>query len=186
MHPDQKYISYLQEHHSGGIDEIYRLYAGKVKKMILANNGSEEEAADIFQETLVDIYKLSLNKDFVLTCSFEAFLIIICKRKWLSYLKTTYKKKVTNLTDHIYTFGENEVSTAEEYALKIEKENTVHTLLEKLGDKCKEIIKACLQDKNQEKIAAKLGISYAYLRKRKSLCMAELTKMVREHHLFKK
>lgn len=184
MHSDQKYIIYLQQHNSTGIDGIYQEFAPKVKRMIIANSGSEVEAADIFQESLIDIYKLSLTKDFVLTCSFEAFLIIVCKRKWLSVLKSGHKKKVTNMGDDLSTYGE-EAALAEDYATKIEKENAVIAFLEQLSEKCKEIIKACLKEKHQQKVAADLGISYAYLRKRKSICMDELSKRVKSHQLFK-
>jgi adenine/guanine phosphoribosyltransferase-like PRPP-binding protein len=36
-----------------------------------------------------------------------------------------------------------------------------------------------------EEVAQKLGITYAYARKKKSLCIGELTRMVRESSEFK-
>lgn len=183
MHSDQKYITYLRQHHSGGIDEIYQQFAPKVKRMILANNGSEQEAADVFQESLIDIFKLSQKADFTLTCSFEAFLIIVCKRKWLSVLKSARKKKVTNAGDELSAYGAD-VQIAEDYADEIERENTIVALLERLEEKCRTLIKACMKERRQKIVAENLGVSYAYLRKRKSLCMAKLAGLVKEHPLF--
>lgn len=183
MNPDKKYIEYLQHNDSKGIDLIYKHFSYKVKNMIMANSGSAEEGADIFQEGLIDIYKLSLKEDFKLTCSFEAFLIIVCKRKWLSTLKSSRKKKVTNQKDLLSTY--EGVDDAQAYADQIEQENTIIKLVEQLGDSCRKLIKACLQKKPQKEIAQELDISYAYLRKRKSICMLQLSKIVKSHPLFK-
>ncbi len=183
MNPDKKYITYLQENDSKGINEIYNRFAYKVKHMIMANSGSAEEGADVFQEGLIDIYKLSMKKDFKLTCSFEAFLIIVCKRKWLNILKSSRKKKVTNRDDIVSTY--EQVDDAQAYAEQIEKENTIVALVEELGQSCRQLIKACFQKKPQQTIADELGISYAYLRKRKSICMQKLSELAKTHPLFK-
>ncbi len=183
MHPDTKYITYLQKRDSKGVDKIYQQFAGKVKRMIMANSGSEEEGADVFQEALIDIFKLSLKKDFELTCSFEAFLIIVCKRKWLTILKSSRKKRVTKREDILYTY--EKADDAEAYATQIERENTLLSLVDELSAGCRDIIKACMTKKPLAKVAEQLGISYAYLRKRKSICMGNLSKLVKEHPLFK-
>ena len=49
---------------------------------------------------------------------------------------------------------------------------------EKLGDACRDIIKKCLSGDDQAVIAEQLKVSYGYLRKKKSECMAALTKMI--------
>ena len=87
MHPDQKFIIYLKENNTKGIDEIYALYSANVTRYIVKNSGNNDDAADIFQESLIDIYNLAHKPSFVLTCPFEAFLITVAKRKWLNVLK---------------------------------------------------------------------------------------------------
>ena len=67
--------------------QIYTKYAAKVKHYIMANSGDADDAADIFQEALIDIYNQAKNKQLELTCPFEPFLLLICKRKWLNILK---------------------------------------------------------------------------------------------------
>jgi len=49
LHQDQRYITFLQQNDARGIGEIYRLYADKIKRLIVTNSGSEEDSADIFQ-----------------------------------------------------------------------------------------------------------------------------------------
>ena len=53
------------------------------------------------------------------------------------------------------------------------------TMFQKLGDRCREIITKCLGDQPQDEVALDLGVSYAYLRKKKSECMAELIKLIK-------
>lgn len=184
MHADHRFIIYLKENNSKGIDEIYKSYADNVKRYILKNSGDEDDAADIFQEALVDIYKLAYNPSFVLTCPFEAFLITVCKRKWLNVLKKRKQSPVTNSLDDLYTLKESDVSISESYSELIEEENTVMQVLEAMGERCKEIIKACMVGTHQEKVAESLGLTYAYLRKKKSECMSVLSTLVKEHPLF--
>ncbi|MNL81546.1 hypothetical protein D3C87_2087000 [compost metagenome] len=59
------------------------------------------------------------------------------------------------------------------------------TVLDTMGQSCQDIIRRCMVEKHQEKIAESLGISYAYLRKKKSECMSTLVKKVRESNIFK-
>ncbi len=58
-----------------------------------------EEAGDIFQESIIDVYKLAQNKDFTLTCPLEAFLLLICKRKWINQAEKNKRHGVTNPVD---------------------------------------------------------------------------------------
>lgn len=184
MHPDNIYLTYLKENDIKGINEIYMLHAGKVKGYILNNNGNAEDAADIFQEALIDIFHLAEKPDFVLTCPFEAFLFIICKRKWMNELKKRKQKPVTELHDYV-SYSEDNAIIVEEYANLVEEEHTIMVVLEKMGDRCKSIIKACMGTDSQSIIAEKLGLSYAYLRKKKSECMSQLRNLVAEHPIFK-
>ena len=60
-----------------------------------------------------------------------------------------------------------------------ERENMVMGLFKTLGDRCREIIQLTQKKEfSQEEIATKLGLTYAYLRKKKSECMASLIKKV--------
>lgn len=185
MHIDQKYIISLQQNDHKEIQAIYRLFADKIKRMILANRGTEEEAEDVFQEALIDIYKMSADGKFVLTCPFEAFLVIVCKRKWLNVLKIKDRLPVTNEVFHVSTYNGAEWQEAEQHALKLERENLVMHLLEQMDEKCKVVIKACMSHQNQMQVAESLGFTYAYLRKKKSQCMAALGKRAKEHPLFR-
>lgn len=183
MHADQKYIISLRKNDSQGIREIYKAYAHKVQYMIVSNSGTAADAADIFQESLIEIYKMASENSFVLTCPFEAFLVMVCKRKWLNVLKKKGRHPVTNYGDDIAVLKAHE-QEAGQYAEMAERESVIMELLEQLGDRCKEVIKACLSGKHQEQVAESLGMTYAYLRKKKSECMSQLGGLAKHHPLF--
>ena len=84
QHADQKYIDALLNNDAVVIEELYQKYSPKIKWMVLKNNGSETDAADVFQEVLLWIYKKAKDKNFILTCPLDAFLYISCKNKWMS------------------------------------------------------------------------------------------------------
>jgi len=184
MHPDNKYILYLLNNDHLGIQTIYDRYARKVVRLIMKNSGSDDDAYDILQEALVDIYHMARDRNFVLTTNFESFLLLVCKRKWLNQLKKNKVSGVTNAEEHVFDSIDDSDRVYEEHLMQVEKENVVMELLETLGDRCKEIIKTCMTTKNQEQIADKMGISYAYLRKKKSECMSKLGEIVKSHRIF--
>ena len=174
IHPDQRYIQGLLHNDGPTVDEIYRKYAGAIRNFICRNNGSEADAADIFQEALIDLYNQARNKDLQLTCPFEAFLLLVCKRKWYNVQKKRDLHRVTNSTEEVSLLGEDVFARAEQLAAEESRARLFLEQFARLADKCKEILRLSLTGEAQEKIAGKLGVTYGYLRKKKSECMATL------------
>jgi len=179
LHTDQRYIEALRNNDTILISEIYRRYAPSIEAYLRSKGADTEACGDIFQEALIDIFKLAADGKFVLTCPFEAFLLLICKRKWINLLKKNSRSGVTKSLDEGYHYLKDEAETeAAAHADQLEKEALVMTLLEQLSERCREIIRASYLSDSQQKLAEQLGVSYAYLRKKKSICMSELIELV--------
>jgi RNA polymerase sigma factor (sigma-70 family) len=185
LHTDQKYIEALLTHDQRLTSEIYQRFAPGMRAFLLSRGCNEEDAGDIFQDALIDIYKLAHDKQFVLTCPFEPFLLLVCKRKFFNKTKKTSLHVVTNGEDDAFTHipGDANVS-AEEHANQMDKEQLVMKVLDQMGN-CKEVILKSMLKKPQEEVAEELGMTYAYFRKRKSNCMGELSELVQNHPSFK-
>lgn len=179
VHKDQYYIQALLVNDQRVVKEIYDKYADAIRRYILANSGNEDDAADIFQESLIDIYNQARYKDLQLTCPFEPYLVLVCKRKWLNELKKRGRQPVTKEVDDV-SIGEDVFAMAEQLKGQQHKMEVFLQCFEKLGDTCKEIIRKCMEGGDQEKIAAQLKVTYGYLRKKKSECMATLTQLVQK------
>lgn len=136
-----------------------RLYAylPVVKKFVLKNNGTRQEAEDIFQEGLVIFCNKAAKPDFILSASLNTYLYSVCKLLWLDELK---KKNKTIKNDFIEL---TEVNLVEEITQDIENDKPVKQAQEavmKLGEKCKEILELFYFKKlSMKEIASKLGFA---------------------------
>jgi RNA polymerase sigma factor (sigma-70 family) len=179
-HIDQRYIEGLLQNDSRIVRQIYEQFADKIKAYIINNSGTGQDAADIFQEALTAIYQQAKHKQLQLTCPFEPFLLLVCKRKWLNELKKRSGDPVTNHPADVYdNIGEDVFAMSEQIAQQEGQTRLFMHAFRQLGEKCRQIIQRSLQDEHQEKIAESLGVTYGYLRKKKSECMATLLKIIR-------
>ncbi|MGJ7032731.1 RNA polymerase sigma factor [Niabella hirudinis] len=179
MHTDQRYIEALRNNDAALLSEIYRKYAPSIEAYLRSRGADADACGDIFQEALIDIFKLASDGKFVLTCPFEAFLLLVCKRKWINQMKKNSRSGVTKSLDEGYHYLEDDTEReAAAHTAQLEQEALVMTLMEQLSERCREIIKASYLSDSQQKLAEQLGVSYAYLRKKKSICMSELIELV--------
>ncbi|MGN6436429.1 MAG: RNA polymerase sigma factor [Agriterribacter sp.] len=185
QHPDQKYITALVENDTVVLDELYRKFSGKIKWMVLQNNGTETEASDIFQDALLSIYNKAKVGAFELTCPLEAFLYLVCKNKWLNVLNKKKTHKVTNTdTDGFSHIGEDNFKLAEDCVLQQERSNLLMEKLAEMGESCKQLLKLSWSGISMDEVAKKLNVTYAYARKKKSECMAKLIGLVKQSPKF--
>lgn len=178
-HPDQKYVDALLTNDHKGIDEIYTRFAPKVIGYIKKNSGDEMRARDIVQEAILTIYDQAKTKGLQLTCPFDAYFFLICKRKWLNALKKSSPERVT-INEETTSIDAQLQSQADETTMFEAQSNLFNEMLATMGGKCRELIKLTFTIKSMEKVAEKLGVTYAYARKKKSLCVGKLTKMIRD------
>ncbi|TYB78464.1 RNA polymerase sigma factor [Bizionia myxarmorum] len=179
IHEDQKYIEGLIQNNAFVIQSIYDKFAPKVINYIKMNSGDETQAKDVIQETIITIYNQATEKKLQLTCPFDAYFFLLCKRKWLNQLKKTGNKEVT-INEEVLSKDDDVQELAFETTLFEEQHELFTEMFEKLGQACKDLLKATFKINTMEEVAESLGISYAYARKKKSLCIGSLTKMVQK------
>lgn len=183
-HDDQKYIEGLKQNNSFVIQSIYEKYAPKVINYIKQNQGTEDHAKDIIQETLVTIYNQAHEKNLQLTCPFDAYFFLLCKRKWLNQLKKIGTNRVT-INEELLSNSDDALELVFETSVFEQQHALYEEMFEKLEPSCKDLLKATFKIKSMEKVAESLGITYAYARKKKSLCIGKLTKLIRESRKFR-
>jgi RNA polymerase sigma factor (sigma-70 family) len=183
MHPDQQYIIGLLNNDTHLIDDIYRKFSGKIKWLILQNNGDENDAADIFQESLLAIYHKA-RVGFVLTCPFEAFLYLVCRKKWINELNKRKKSNVTFTDTTGYTSSEDSYQQAADCIQQEERKELLEEKMAELGEGCRQLLQLSWTHKAMEEVATILKVTYGYVRKKKSECMAKLIKLVQQSPRF--
>lgn len=184
LHEDQLYIDGLAKNDSRIIDTIYKKFVPKVKSYIITNSGNVDDANDVVQETLITIYNQAKTSGLQLTCPFDAYFFLLCKRKWLNELNKKHNKEVTLTDETVYT-NRSTQDLVDETELFNEKKLVFDTMFEKLGNKCKELLTLSFSIKSLEEVAQKLQVTYAYVRKKKSICTGELTELIQQSERYK-
>lgn len=184
LHPDQMYIEGLANNNSAVIQSIYKKFVPKVVSYIRNNSGDEDQAQDVVQEVLILLFNQAKAQKLELTCPFDAYFFLLCKRKWLNELKKSANKGVTIQEDYTSTTESTQVMLTET-ELFDEKQELFDLMFQKLGDKCKEVLQLSFSLQSMEEVAKKLNVTYGYVRKKKSLCTGQLTQWIQETNRFK-
>lgn len=181
-HADQRYIDAIRDNNGVVIREIYKKFSGKVVSFVQKNNGDADDARDIIQETLITIFQQTQGTGLILTCPFDAYFFLLCKRKWLNKLKQKRGVTISDDTLSIHDDSAQSVSDTEDFELK---SNLFELKFKELGGKCQELLALSLTLPSMEEVANKLNVTYAYVRKKKSLCMGQLTELIQQSSEYK-
>jgi RNA polymerase sigma factor (sigma-70 family) len=188
QHADQKYINALLDNDTVLLEELYQKYFGKIKSMVVQNNGTASDAADIFQEALLYIYHKAKLKNFILTCPLDAFLYLVCKNKWVNELNKRKFGRVTIKDLDGYNnikIEEDSFQLAEECKLQQIRKDLFTEKLEELGETCKQLLRLSWSGRSMQEVADILKVTYGYARKKKSECMFKLVGLVKQSKKFK-
>lgn len=184
IHPDQLYIDGLLQNNSNIIQSIYKKFAPKVKNYIRTNSGNDDQAQDVIQEVLITIYNQSKTNGLQLSCPFDAYFFLLCKRRWFNELKKLSNKEVTLQDDNV-SIDESVQEMTFQTEVFDEKQSLFDEMFQKLGEKCQEVLKLSFVTKTMEEVAEKLNVTYGYVRKKKSLCTGQLTEMIQQSNRYK-
>lgn len=137
---DQALLEALSRQDSEAIQKIYDDYLPMVDKMVTQNQGSEEDARDLFQEAVMVLYDKSKDPAFVLSCKIKTYLYAVSRRLWLKQLHIK-KKKWTEQSLNGDLLGSADVAEGiSEYEKNEQQFKTMHQALEKLGEPCKSLL----------------------------------------------
>lgn len=183
-HDDQHILEALVQHDQRNIAGIYRDHASGVKSLVMSNGGTADDAADIFQEALTDIYSQA-QRGYMLTCPFKSFFLTVCRNKWLDELRRRGRAEVTISEAGRYTDETTDAALHDFYRHEHRLE-LLAKIVETLGPSCREIFKhTWTADAQTGKypsltdVAEQLQLSYGYLRKKKSECEQTLREKMR-------
>ena len=134
---------------------LYKFYYPSVKNFITKNNGCEDDAQDIFQETILVLLEKVPKEDFNLTSSLKTYIFAISSNLWLKRLRDGSKIVKTELdvyekylTD--YEEAESDVSHA--------NTNRLVRVFKIMTNKCITLLKAIFYDeKNIDTITKDYG-----------------------------
>lgn len=178
-HPDTRYITALLTNDYQGIAEIYTRFIPVIERMVQRNSGHSDDARDVFQEALLAITRRAGQRDFVLTCPFEAYLWCVCRGKWLNELERRRRERVTFQGLAGYETSEDAEALAEAALFEENRDQLFHQSFEKLSASCRQLLQLAWTGISMGQVSQQLNISYSFARKRKSECIAKLARYIK-------
>jgi RNA polymerase sigma factor (sigma-70 family) len=158
------------------IETIYRENYNMVQSLIVNNNGSADDARDIFQEAMIVLYEKSKSSSFELNCQVKTYLYSVCRRLWLKRLQQVqrYSIESDNMAEVVPV--EDEIEAQEQRNAEF---LTMEKALMGLGEPCKSLLEAFyLQKRNMTDIAGNFGYTNPENAKnQKYKCLMRLKKL---------
>lgn len=181
-HEDTFYVEGMLKNDPFIVNRIYKEFYPGIRRMVTSNSGNADRAWDVFQDTLVVIFKMAQSPDFVLTCPFYNLLYPISKRVWLKELSKKSRSEVTIQDEDGYideTNVEETIHQMERHALYKEK-------FVLLGEKCQALMKLVFDKKKMREIAVLLNHKNAHTtRQQHYKCRKKLTNLIQQDPKYK-
>lgn len=168
---DSEVIDLIKKGDERALDYLYRKNYKMMVNLIVKNNGSEEEAKDIYQDALIVFWQKTTSGDLVMTSKISTYIYSICQNLWRKELERKSR------------FSSEEADKGE-YNDQVEKDERikiVHQCLGLLGDSCRRILSYYYFDElSMNDIADKMGFANADTAKTKKYkCKQELDKLIK-------
>ena len=158
------------------IEKIYREHYSMVQSMVINNNGSADDAADIFQESMIVLLEKARSGNFELNCQIKTYVYSVCRRIWLKRLQQ-YNRFTNEVESMVGTVSVEE--DVEEYEKRDQEFAMMEKAIGSLGEPCKSLIEAFyIQKRNMQDIATQFGYTNAdNAKNQKYKCLMRLKKL---------
>jgi RNA polymerase sigma factor (sigma-70 family) len=163
------------------VETIYKENYSTVQTLIINNNGTSDDAKDIFQEAMIVLYEKARSGTFELSCQIKTYVYSVSRRLWLKRLQqaSRYNGNIGN-SDGIVPVEED----IEEHARRDAEFEMMEKAIQGLGEPCKSLLEAFyLQKMNMQEIAGSFGYTNAENAKtQKYKCLMRLKKIFFSHY----
>ncbi len=157
------------------LEKLYKAYFPMVLQLILTNNGNEDEAKDVFQETVIVLYNKVRNGNFELNSKLKTFIYAVSRRIWLKYLgqKNRNSGNIKDVEEIIAVEPDLERHQERDKQFK-----QMEHALNQLGEPCKTIIEDFyIYHRSMQAICEKFGYTNAdNAKNQKYKCLQRLKK----------
>jgi RNA polymerase sigma factor (sigma-70 family) len=173
---DEQILSELRRKNELALKALYKMHYPMIVNLVCSNNGTEQEAKDIYQDAVIVFYEKVTLTQLALSCKIKTYLFAVCRRLWLKRLAE--KKKFQGTIDETESFADIDSEIAEIEAKEIRFQK-MKTALNGLGEPCRSIIEDFyVQDLTMEAIKDKFGYTNAdNAKNQKYKCLQRLKKL---------
>lgn len=163
------------------VETIYKENYSTVQSLIINNNGTADDAKDIFQEAMIILYEKARSGTFELNCLIKTYVYSVARRLWLKKLQQA--SRFTGEIGHAEGLVQVD-DDIEGHARRDAEFEMMEKAISGLGEPCKSLLEAFyLQKRNMQEIAANFGYTNAENAKtQKYKCLMRLKKIFFTHY----
>jgi RNA polymerase sigma factor (sigma-70 family) len=167
---DSEVLSRIRRGDEEALDYLYKKNYKMMTKIVINNNGTEDEAKDVFQEALIVFWQKAMSGNLVLSSKISTFLYSICQNLWRKELER--KGKTSREEKDVAEFVNED---------RGERIRIIHECLDKLGETCRKILTYYyFENLSMNDIAAVMGFANSDTAKTKKYkCKKELDDLIK-------
>ncbi|HET9052857.1 MAG TPA: sigma-70 family RNA polymerase sigma factor [Cyclobacteriaceae bacterium] len=158
--------------------QFYVYNFGMVKQFVLQNNGTADDAKDIYQEAYLAVWRnIKMDRfDPKYDGALEAYIFQVARHKWLDYLRSSrYRNTASWEPEHEVATNFEEVDDTTGERIK-----SMKACFRKLGENCRRLLTRFYYGKEPMKaIADDMGWTEASAKNNKYRCMEKLREMMK-------
>jgi RNA polymerase sigma factor (sigma-70 family) len=184
---DEQILKGILRHDNLILQHIYKQYYYNINYFIRKNQGSEDDASDIFQEAIIIIYRKIKENDLIFEkSSFKGYLFSVCRFLWLKQLEKRRIEK-EKLNDSLPYQEDLYDDNLNELVEKNERYGLYQKHFASLSTDCQKLLQLFFEKVSLKEIAMVMGYkSEKYAKKRKFKCKELLISRIKQDAEFKK
>lgn len=158
------------------VEELYQNAFSYCSKVILQNNGSMDDAKDLFQEALIVLFKNVRKDDFQLNCNVKTYLYSVMRNLWLKRIHVNKTSgKTVELKDEHQDFLVIDNEDFQFKSIQEERYQLVNEAFQTIKDDCRSLLMNYYFKKIALKeIAVMMEYTYQFAKVKKNRCMTHL------------
>ncbi len=155
---------------------MYKLHFPMVSHLILSNNGTDDEAKDIYQEGVIVFYEKIKDNSLELSCQIKTYLYSVCRRLWLKKLAEKGRFAVKLDDAENYLMLEEDVPQHEENERQF---GQMEVAMNQLGEPCRSLLEDYyIRTQSMQEITERFGYTNSDTAKnQKYKCLQRLKKI---------
>ncbi len=183
-HNDQKYIDALLNNNAPLIEEIYQKWHKEVLNFVKKNNGNEQDADDLFQESLMAIIRRARKGGLVLTVPFGGYFYFIYKNRWLDKLRKSDKEQV--IKQEVERYNDESKTFALDTSINEDRFQLYKRCFEQLSENCRELLRLTFEKLSRKEIMERLGYaSENSVNQRIHRCKGNLNQLIKKQPAYR-
>ncbi|HEX9511103.1 MAG TPA: sigma-70 family RNA polymerase sigma factor [Puia sp.] len=160
---------------------LYQQYSESTGSFIIHYGGSQQDAEDVFQETVVSFIEIVKKGKYRMEATIKTFLVSVAKNIWMNELK---RRERSGYREKQFEYGREQKEADVSYHISdLEKKRQLRELVYKLGEPCRKILMLFYYENlSMKEIVDHLPYeNEQVVRNKKYKCLQQLTGFIKDN-----